>query len=405
MVGSEQWSASISRDRLNQLAALFILNGSNLQPIRYDMNDAKPAAETAPEFTVKELRKIDTQRQVCRIRYSPCGKFLFGGGYDATIKRWDMTGEETVELDPIGGHHGWIQSVAFVPDGETLISVDSWGQMIAWPYADKNPKPKWRNDKAHDGWIRDLAISRDGKQVATASRDRFVRVWSVADGKLIAELPRHEHDLTRLSWHPDGKSLVFGDLFGTVQHWDVPTKKLVREIKFEKMHYYERIQDVPGIYHLGFDIDADTLVCAGGQPTRTGNHQGIPILHLVDWKKLEVRKSLEFGTTTHGFIFDLAWLSHGFMAMVTSGNPGAGQFLVSRMDADKPFFSNTKMANCHTLAVHPDEKQIVVAATNRNHQGNGAVRDKEGNYVGNSSPMHVFEVTKPTDVATGSKGA
>ena len=51
--------------------------------------------------------------------------------------------------------------------------------------------------------------------------------------------------------------------------------------------------------------------------------------------------------------------------------------------------SSTKMSNCHSLAVHGDGR-IVVTASNRNSQGNGAVRDKRGDYVANFSPLHVF---------------
>ena len=50
------------------------------------------------------------------------------------------------------------------------------------------------------------------------------------------------------------------------------------------------------------------------------------------------------------------------------------------------------MANCHSLAFDPATNRCIVAATNRNSQGNGAVRDKEGAYVGNTSPLTVFEL-------------
>ncbi|MDA1015068.1 MAG: hypothetical protein O3A00_11535, partial [Planctomycetota bacterium] len=202
-----------------------------------------PEPEAAIE--VKQLRKIDTDRQVCRIRFSPCGKFLFGGGYDSIIRRWDMSTDEAIPLESIAGHRGWVQSVIFSPDGETLFSVDSWGQLAAWPYQDKQPQPKWKVDAAHDGWIRDVAVSRDGKMIATAGRDRFVRIWSAIDGKAIAEFPRHEHDLCRVAIHPDGQSVVSGDLHGTIRHFEIASKTCVREAKFEKMHLYDRIQDVP----------------------------------------------------------------------------------------------------------------------------------------------------------------
>ncbi len=78
---------------------------------------------------------------------------------------------------------------------------------------------------------------------------------------------------------------------------------------------------------------------------------------------------------------------------VTSGQPGRGQFAFHRLGEEKPFWISTKLSNCHSLALHPGQRQVVVAATNRNSQGNGAVKDKKtGEYLGNYSPLHVFEL-------------
>ncbi|MEO1982813.1 MAG: hypothetical protein ABGZ24_20070, partial [Fuerstiella sp.] len=122
-------------------------------------NDTKTAV---PKIEARELRKIETDRQVCMIRYSPDGNILFGGGYDAQIRRWDLTAEEPQALEPLTGHHGWVQSMAFLPDGQTLVSVDSWGQLCAWSVHDAVPNLKWHVEQAHDGWIHDLAVSKDG---------------------------------------------------------------------------------------------------------------------------------------------------------------------------------------------------------------------------------------------------
>lgn len=351
------------------------------------MNEAAPK-----NFKPKELKKIETDGQVCQIRFSPCGQFLFGGGYDSSIRRWDMTTDEPQLLDPLIGHRGWVQSIAFGSEGERLYSVDSWGTIKAWPYRDENASPVWKVDDAHDGWIRDLAMSRDGELIATTGRDGYVRVWSAGDGSLKRELPKHDHDVCRVAIHPDGNSVVSGDLMGTIRHWNINTGKLIRESQFEKMHYYNRIQDVPGIYVLDFDNAGDTLWCAGGEPSSNTNHQGIPVFHQINWTTFETKKTQIFGIAKDGHIFDLAWHSEGYFAAVTSGNPGAGQFLLVRPDEEKAFFTYTKMSNCHTLALHPDGRTVVVAATNRNSQGNGAVRDKDGRYVGNSSPLHVFDL-------------
>jgi hypothetical protein len=76
---------------------------------------------------------------------------------------------------------------------------------------------------------------------------------------------------------------------------------------------------------------------------------------------------------------------------VTYGTPGAGQLLYVLPEEGKPFFTR-KMSNLHSLSWHPDGKWLAVVATNPGSNGNGRPLDKEGNYVGNKSPIHVFEV-------------
>ena len=46
----------------------------------------------------------------------------------------------------------------------------------------------------------------------------------------------------------------------------------------------------------------------------------------------------------------------------------------------------------HRNPHHPDGKQFALSSTNRASNGNGRRLDKEGNYVGNYSPVHVMQL-------------
>ena len=93
-----------------------------------------------------------------------------------------------------------------------------------------------------------------------------------------------------------------------------------------------------------------------------------------------------------GFVHHLAWHADGFVMAVTSGQPGTGKFLSQQPDDAAPFFIVPK-PNCHSLAVHPNGKRIIVAATNGNSAGNG--RPLKGNgYLGNFSPLLVWDMPK-----------
>ena len=113
------------------------------------MNDTAQAL--AARYKLKELKVLSADPQVLTLRYSPDGKFLVAGGYDARVRRWDATQDELPELAALAGHHGWTQAIAFSTDGATIFTGDSWGELRAWPLAAAEPKPTWKVSAAHAG--------------------------------------------------------------------------------------------------------------------------------------------------------------------------------------------------------------------------------------------------------------
>src|SRR3954447_22972910 len=115
--------------------------------------------ELLKRYEPKALRALKPDRQLCTARCSPRGTLLAAGGTDATIRRWDLSAEAMPELAPMTGHGGWVQALAFDPDGTRLFSADSWAQLRCWPLDGDPPAPTWAVAEAHDGWIRQLAVS------------------------------------------------------------------------------------------------------------------------------------------------------------------------------------------------------------------------------------------------------
>jgi len=351
------------------------------------MNDDPKALRA--RYEPKPAKVLKTDRQLCMLRFSPCGKVLAAAGTDGTVRRWDA--EALAELPSLTGHGGWVQAIAF--HGDKLFAVDSWGSLRCWPFAEKEPKPAWHVAEAHDGWIRGLAVSPDGKHLATCGADQRVRVWSAEDGKKVQELTGHAADVFAVAFHPEGKSLVSGDLSGIVKEWDWSAGKALRSLDAKSLHRVDRLQEVGGARVLGFDRAGATLAVAGTTPKNGGNVQGIPTILLFDWATGKVRNTVKIGNDGDAYVCDLLLHTDGFLMAVTSGNPGVGKLFFQRPADAQPFFLATNLPNSHSLALNPAGTRLAVSATNGGSNGNGRGKDKE--YPGNFSPIHVFDLPKP----------
>jgi hypothetical protein len=363
---------------------------------------------------------LKTDRQMSTVRFSPCGKFLAAAGRDATIRLWNVpepvaappadplaaTDKKDAkknakpvkppepvfpELPVLKGHDGWVTSLEFHPKDQRLYSADSWGQLCAWAYADAPPKPAWQVKPAHDGWIRQLAISSDGTKLATCGMDKRIRLWSSAAGKQLAEFTSAE-DVYALAFHPDGKSLVSGDLKGIVRQWDLAAGKPVREFDAKMLYMLSMIQDVGGVRTLAFDAEGKTLAAAGAQPAGGGFVQGTPVLRFFDWASGKATQTLTLGDNTEVYIHELAFHPRGFWIGVVSGQPGKGKFFFLRTGEAQPFFvGNKQMPNCHSVAIHPGGTRLAVIS-NAGTFGQQKSKAREGIYPGNTSPINIFDL-------------
>ena len=119
--------------------------------------------------------------------------------------------------------------------------------------------------------LRDHLESIEQLDVLSLLRDAAPRVWSADDGKKVAELAGHGEHVFAVAFHPDGKSLVSGDLKGVVKHWDVATGKCGRDLDAKVLFLVSRLQDTGGVRWLQFDPKGETLACAGTKPTVGAN--------------------------------------------------------------------------------------------------------------------------------------
>jgi WD40 repeat protein len=139
-----------------------------------------------------------------------------------------------------GGANGYVWSVAFSPDGRTLAvgsgavadNGEEDGALRLWDVATHQPiGPPILDSTAQ---VMSVAFSPDGRTLAARTDDGIVRFWDVATRHETGQLrtgpdqlvrPRLFGSTSSLSFSLDGKVLVTGSATGTVQLWDVATRR------------------------------------------------------------------------------------------------------------------------------------------------------------------------------------
>ncbi len=75
----------------------------------------------------------------------------------------------------------------------------------------------------HWGLVNSVAFSPDGKTILTGSNDRTARLWDAATGRPIGHPLAIPTAVSSVAFSPDGKTILTGCLDGTARLWDTAT--------------------------------------------------------------------------------------------------------------------------------------------------------------------------------------
>jgi WD40 repeat protein len=200
--------------------------------------------------------------EVKRALYSPDGEWVASTGIDRTIRVWRAEGRQNRAI--LHGHTLPATALTFDAGGRRLASISTGdmygggdGTVRVW---DVDPDATLPVLRGHTRAIYPVALSPDGRWIASGSWDGTVRLWDAATGEPAAPPLPNAGTVWSLAYGPDGSWLAV-----LAQHrlriWDVATGG----IRNKEMQ-------VPGGTHVSVHPDGKRLALTVADPQNNKSH-------------------------------------------------------------------------------------------------------------------------------------
>lgn len=214
------------------------------------------------------------------LAFSPDGKLLAACGGAASefgeIQIWDVATRTLTRSIKASGDV--VFGVSFSPDA-TRVAVGGADKMVrAFTIADGQEVMHCDN---HLDWVFATAWSLDGKQLATASRDKALKLIDVATGHLIDDISRPRDPWLMLARHPHENIIAAGTDNGLVKLYKMePRGGRLAEGDDKENSALKELDRLPGpVTAIAWSADGSMVAAAGAEgEVRLWKNSG-------DWKR------------------------------------------------------------------------------------------------------------------------
>jgi WD40 repeat protein len=185
------------------------------------------------------------------VEFSPDNTILVSAGAEKTIFLWDVSGSG--ERGRLYGHSSTVRTIAISPDGKLMASGDDHGDIKIW---------NWQTRQEIDEInirlpVRTLAFSPDSKILVSAGDDCHIKLWNIDTRTEITAFEKHSEPINTVVFSPDGQIIASGSDDCTVKLWNVQKKIEIAELKGHNK----------GVTSVSFSSDGRTLVSGSKDKT------------------------------------------------------------------------------------------------------------------------------------------
>ena len=208
-----------------------------------------------------------------------------------------------------------------------------------WYYWQRRMHSNLKTFRWHLHRVAGVAVSSDGRLIATASCDRTAKIWDVASGRKLLELSGHTSWVRSVAFFPDGKKILTSSDDLTARVWEVATGRQLLVLKD-----HSRGKRDQGVF---------AAISTDGERIITGSKDGFARI----WNNTgEMLDKIDTGSE----IWGVAISSDG-KRIVTSGNENSVATLRDLEDGGNSI-ELTHAAKIWSIAFSPDDKWIVTGS-------------------------------------------
>ena len=156
------------------------------------------------------------------IVFSPDGKLLVTLWVEFVADKGGLRFWRVPSLEPCGELFPTnmpLACAAFSPDGKQLFTGGWDGRLVVWDTTGSEPRPV-REAREHSTHITRIAIGQSGKLMATVGEDQILNLWDLPSCRHRARLRGHTNQIYSLAISPDGRTVATGSgMDGVTRLW------------------------------------------------------------------------------------------------------------------------------------------------------------------------------------------
>ena len=303
-----------------------------------------------------------------------------------------------------GAHTSYASGCVLLPDGKTLISGGYDGCLL---WHDVESRSLLRRVKAHDFWSWQIALSPDGRHVASASGQFLVgsekyepapaasptlHVYDTISGERVQAFD-HLPPVLSTAFSTDGKHLAAANMMGDVRIWDLASGRQAAEFHTPDFTSWGIIKSphyLGGIYGLAFSPDGASLLCCGmGPMTDPMAGNGKMTWQRWAWRETPAKRLTQIRDDEHGSgLMEAIGFTPDDKAFLMAGRQAQGTWNAALFsDADGKLLASLDTKSRVTRhRFTADGRQLFLAAA----AGQGARKDGTWPHYGR---IHVVKIT------------